>query len=75
MLAHIAFWRGMTCHASEAPLYDASLGLECFLLCQVLLNSTRLLVPPGEPSSSRITSRSNSIRFSDLGIGYLNSAK
>ncbi|KAM1226278.1 hypothetical protein ACFX2J_005641 [Malus domestica] len=61
MLALIASRRGTTCRASDAPLYDASLGFECFLLSQVLLNSTKLLVPPGEPSSSRIMSSANSV--------------
>ncbi|POO02454.1 hypothetical protein TorRG33x02_014380 [Trema orientale] len=43
--------------------------------CHDLLNSTRLLVPPGVSSSSRIKSRANSVLFSFSGIGCPNSAK
>lgn len=74
MLALIASWSETECRGSQAIWHDVSL-LECFMLCQVLLNSTRLLVPPAEPSSSRIKSSANSVRFSDSGIGCPNSAK
>ena len=46
-----------------------------FLACHDLLNSTKLLVPPGVSSSSRIKSRANSVLFSFSGIGCPNSAK
>ena len=46
-----------------------------FIVCHDLLNSIKLFVPPGDPSSSRIRSNANSVLFSFSGIGCPNSAK
>jgi len=43
--------------------------------CHDLLKSTKLLVPPGCSSSSRIRSSANSVRFSFSGMGWPNSEK
>ncbi|MCD7463007.1 hypothetical protein HAX54_049783 [Datura stramonium] len=45
------------------------------VFCRVLLKSTKAFVPSGEPSSSRIKSRANSVLFSFSGIGCPKSAK
>lgn len=65
---------------SDKPCVGVSLPVEMLFrdllrFCHDLLNSTKLLVPPGDPSSSLIKSSANSVRFSLSGIGWPKSEK